>query len=470
MGFKEQVVHEGGHRYVLPRIKNMRCAVVAFLTPDLFDHTEEALWQQAVQSASYPGVSHVFLMPDTHSGFGVPIGGVVVSDSTLIQAGSGYDISCGVLYMKARGLTAADVADPLLRKRWIEEIELRVATGVGSYQPPKMKQQSYDFVRDVLRHGAAPLYVDPDLCERLSVPVDEEHFDERRVEKAISRAASQLGSLGGGNHFIEMQVDPVTGDVWLMIHTGSRGYGWQTAEHFYYAGATLRGIPSKRREESWLRMEEDLGKEYWAHHNSAANYAIANRHVIAAGVKEATEVVFGHSADVFYEISHNLIQRERIYLPDGSLVEGYVHRKGATRAFPGGHPDLWNTRWADTGHPCLIPGSMLHGAAILYPLEGAKATGCSVNHGSGRLLGRGEAKRELAAIHDEIDAEMKGARLRCADGTVIEGIVMNMERTPLDECGHAYKELDTVLGILEADGIAKVAHRMYPVANLKGLD
>jgi tRNA-splicing ligase RtcB len=172
---------------------------------------------------------------------------------------------------------------------------------------------------------------------------------------------------------------------------------------------------------------------------------------------------------VFYEISHNLVQEETLVLPDGSTKRGFVHRKGATRAFPPGHPDLAGTRWAATGHPCLVPGSMLQGAAILYPLEGAYRSACSVNHGAGRVMARGQAKRDLAPLQKDIDREMRSVT-RTFAGVPIRGIVTNTERTPLDECGHDYKNLDGVLQVLKDEGIARVAHRLYPVANIKGTD
>jgi len=469
MSFKYAVEWDGDSRCVLPKLAGMQCEVVAFLDRDLYEATDEATWRQAVQSASYEGVTHVFMMPDTHLGFGVPIGGVVVSQGTMIQAGSGYDISCGVLYMRIPGLHAAEVTDPAKRLAWIRAVEQRVATGLGSNRPPKMPRYSATQVKEFMVHGAESLGTSPDLCERLAMRVDEAHFDPERIDRAWNKAVPQLGSLGGGNHFIELQVDPADSSVWAMVHCGSRGYGWQTANHYYYEGARLRGLAPKRREEAHLMSDEDLGKEYWAHHNSAANYAIVNRHVIALGVSDATEEVFGHPAEVYYEISHNLIQEERIYLPNGELVEGFVHRKGATRAFPPGHPDL-TKKWKETGHPCLIPGSMKEGAAILFPMENAKKSGCSVNHGAGRLLGRGQAKREFKDIHDEIDAEMRDAEVKCHDGVVVKGIVMNSERTPLDECAHAYKSLDAVLNVLAQEEIAQVVHRVFPVANLKGLD
>jgi tRNA-splicing ligase RtcB len=444
----------------------MRADVHAFLNEHLLGKTSEALWQQAASSAGYEGVTGVYLMPDTHLGYGIPVGAVVVTDGTIIQAGSGYDISCGILYMRVPGLHAADVADTDSRRRWVAEVEKRVATGIGSKRPPLAPKINQKLVDKIFRYGAKALGVEADVCERQYIPIPQD-TNLKRVKRAHEKSRPQLGSVGGGNHFIELQVDRDDGSVWVMVHCGSRGYGWQTANHFFYEGAELRGLPTNRREDSWLYADEPLGKTYWAHHNSAANYAVANRHMIVNGVREATQEVWGREPAVYFEISHNLVQEETLVLPDGSKTRGFVHRKGATRAFPAGHPDLKRTRWEHTGHPCLIPGSMRDGAAILFPLPGAYQSACSVNHGSGRHMGRKQARRELSGIHDDIDREMRTIRRVCG-GVTIEGIVGNTKRTPLDECGHVYKDLDEVLGVLEAEGIAQVAHRMYPVANLKG--
>lgn len=468
MSFKHQVVQDGPNKFVLPKIGSMRCEVTAFLSPELHERTNEEMWADAARSASYEGAIGVYLMPDCHKGYVLPVGGVLVTEDTIVQAGSGYDISCGVVYLKVPGLSSSQVADWDRRKAWVAEVEKRVATGVGTHHPPLMRKASRQEMDEVFRFGAKALGVPKEQCERHYIEVGE-HFDEKLVEKAYDKAAPQLGSVGGGNHFVEMQVDRDDGSVWVMVHCGSRGYGWHTANHFFHAGAELRGLPNNRREQSFLYASEPLGQQYWAHHNSAANYAVANRHTIVGGVREATQQVFGADAEVYYEISHNLVQEETLVLPDGTTKRGFVHRKGATRAFPAGHPDLAGTPWFETGHPCLIPGSMLDGAAILFPKEGAYASGCSVNHGSGRHMGRGQAKRELSAIHDEIDAEMRTIERTCG-GVTIRGIVGNTERTPLDECGHVYKDLDAVLAVLEEENVAEVRHRMYPVANLKGAD
>lgn len=454
--------------YVLPRTGSMKVEAHAFFSESLFEASEESMWQQLAAAASYEGVIGAYLMPDAHSGYGVPVGCVVVTEDTIIQAGSGYDISCGVLYMRVPGLTAEHVADREKRERFVTQVETRVATGVGSRRPARMPRFSHKKGDEILRHGAKAIGVSADLCERQFIEVPED-IELDRIERAYEKVVPQLGSVGGGNHFIEMQVDRDTGEVWVMIHCGSRGYGWQTANHFFYEGAALRGLPKNRREDSWLRVDEPLGREYWAHHNSAANYAVANRHIIVHGVEEALESVFHAKAEVYYEISHNLVQEETLVLPDGSTKRGFVHRKGATRAFPAGHPDLAGTAWEKTGHPCLIPGSMYDGAAILFADRGASKAGFSVNHGSGRLMARGAAKRNLESKHDQIDREMRDV-VREFAGVKIRGIVGNTERTPLDECGHVYKNLDDVLAVLESEGIARVAHRLYPVANLKGTD
>jgi tRNA-splicing ligase RtcB len=467
MSFKYQAQKVSDNHYVLPRVGQMRVEAHAFLSDDLYAASEESVWQQIANGASYEGVIGAYLMPDCHRGYGVPVGSVIVTEDTIIQGGSGYDISCGALCMKVN-LGAKAVRSRHKRQQWVEEVEKRVATGVGSERPALMRRLGSRQVDEVLRYGAKSLGINEALCERRYIPIPET-LDLSHIEKAYSKVSDQLGSVGGGNHFIEMQVDRDDGSVWVMVHCGSRGYGWQTANHFFYEGAALRGLPKNRREDSWLRIDEPLGREYWAYHNSAANFAVANRHQIVVGVQEATQEVFNADLEVYYEISHNLVQEETLVLPDGTHKRGFVHRKGATRAFPAGHPDLVGTAWETTGHPCLIPGSMYEGAAILFPGDGAYKSACSVNHGSGRILGRSEAKRRLGHKQARIDNEMASVK-RTFGGVQIEGIVGNHKKTPLDECGHVYKDLDAVLAVLEAEGIARVEHRLYPVSNLKGAD
>jgi tRNA-splicing ligase RtcB len=468
MSFKYRAEQISSNHYVLPKVGAMKVEVHAYLSEALYEASEESMWSQIANGASYEGVTGAYLMPDCHSGYGVPVGSVVVTDNTIIQAGSGYDISCGVLNLKVPGLTAEDIQSKESRERWVREVELRVATGVGSDRPVKMPKFSARKADEILHYGAKALGVSSDLCERQFIHVPDD-MDMTKIERAYSKVVPQLGSVGGGNHFIEMQVEGSTGEVWVMVHCGSRGYGWQVANHFFYEGAKVRGLPANRREDSWLHADEPLGKEYWKYHNSAANFAVANRHLIVNGIQEALQNVYKVQGEVYYEISHNLVQEETLVLPDGTHKKGFVHRKGATRAFPAGHPDLVGTKWEKTGHPCCIPGSMMAGAAILFPGQGAYASGCSVNHGSGRVLARGEAKRRLGPDQDKIDAEMREVS-RTFNGVEVVGIVGNTAKTPLDECEHVYKDLDAVLSVLESESIATVAHRLWPVANIKGVD
>jgi tRNA-splicing ligase RtcB len=467
MSLKYAVTKVSDNHYVLPKVGEMKVEAHAFLSESLFEASEENVWQQISHGASFEGVTGAYLMPDTHTGYGVPVGSVIVTDGTIIQGGSGYDISCGVIYMKAN-LTAGSVKSKYNRERWVTEIEKRIQTGIRGERPKFMKRFPTDKTEEILRFGAKALGVDEALCERQYIPVPRD-LELKKISAAYDKVGPQLGSVGGGNHFIEMQCDRDSGEVYIMVHCGSRGYGWQLANYFFYEGAKLRGLPKNRREDSWLRADEPLGKEYWAYHNSAANFAVANRHIIVNGVREATQEVFNSDVNVYYEISHNLVQEETIVLPDGTQKRGFVHRKGATRAFPAGHPDLVGTQWETTGHPCLIPGSMYEGAAILFPLQGAYKTACSVNHGSGRILARGEAKRKLEHKQLRIDEEMANV-VRTFNGVQIEGIVGNHKHVPLDECAHVYKDLDTVLAVLEEEQIARVANRLYPIANLKGTD
>lgn len=468
MSFKyiAEKVSEG--HYVLPRVADMKVEAHAFLSDSLYEQSEEAMWDQLAKSASFEGVVAAHVMPDCHMGYVAPVGSVIVTDGTIIQAGSGYDISCGVLYMKVPGLKAEQVQDRDDRQRWVTEVEKRVATGKGSHRPTLARKFSSRQAEDILRFGAKALRVSEDLCERqyIELPAD---FDLNTVPKAFEKVVPQLGSVGGGNHFIEMQCDRDSGEVYIMIHCGSRGFGWQTADHFFNVGAEACGLPRGRKEESFVHKDSALGKAYWANHNAAANFAIANRHIIVEGVREATQEVFKADVEVYYEISHNMVQEETVTRPDGTTFRGFVHRKGATRAFPAGHPDLVGTAWEKTGHPCLIPGSMYDGAAILFADTNSAVSHHSVNHGSGRLMARGKAKRQLESSQDRINGEMRDV-VREFGGTQITGIVTNHQNVPLDECAHVYKGLDEVLDVLSVNKIARVAHRLYPICNLKGAD
>ncbi|GHG88851.1 RtcB family protein [Comamonas sp. JC664] len=450
MSWKQRLEKVSEGHYTLPKTKSMKVDADLFLSDKLLwgegpeqPGLEDSVFDQVVNAASFPGVTRVAVTPDCHLGYGVPIGTVVETDGILLPTAAGYDIGCGMVQLQTT-LMAEDVADATKRRRWIDEVTKRIAVGVGASRVQKQRRVTDRTFGDVVRHGAKALGRGNSVTERDYIPVEDDRVDI--PERAFGKR-EQLGSLGGGNHFTEMQVDQ-DGRVWVMLHTGSRGFGWNIAKHFFVEGAAQLGLKSRSEDHVWLDAESPLGRAYWNLHNMAANFAVANRLIIGEAVCDALEAVFGGTASVYYEISHNLIQKE---------AGKFVARKGATRAFPGGHPALKGTPWEKSGHPILIPGSMETGSAILFAEPGAEKSIYSVNHGSGRRMSRSEARRVLK--QDATDKRMAEA-----------GILLNTRQTPLDESGPCYKNLDDVLETVELAGLARVAHRLKPVACIKGAD
>lgn len=470
MSFKYQVTRVSDGKCVLPKVGKMHVDVLAFLSNDLYDHTSEELWKQAHDLASQESVVKVCLLPDTHEGAGVPVGSVVATTDTLLLSSIGYDISCGVAAIKVSGVSAKSLRSKTQRRKISDEIEKRVAIGVGSKRALTQRVYSEKQIEEILRYGAKALNVNESKCERTHLPVSDT-FNSKDIPEAQAKLTAQLGSLGGGNHFIELQVDKDSGDVWVMVHCGSRGFGWQAANWFFYEAAKLRGLPKNMRETASLRIDEPLGKKYIDFHNAAANYAIANRIVITNAISDALEESCGATAELFYDISHNLMQVEHVSLSASDTRQLLVHRKGATRAFYADHEDLpTNSTWKHVGHPCIIPGSMYAGAAFLTPLSGSNDSLCTVNHGSGRVLGRRDAKRKLEHKQNYIDDKMSNVKRVFGDSVSIEGVLVNSRHVQLDECDEVYKDLDDVLNVLTSEKIAKLDKRLYPVMNIKGSD
>jgi tRNA-splicing ligase RtcB (3'-phosphate/5'-hydroxy nucleic acid ligase) len=446
MSWKNTLEKISTSHFVLPRRKEMRCDVHLFLSDKLLfgegdePGVEEDVFAQMVNAATFPGATRVVLTPDCHVGYGVPIGTAIETEGTLLPTAAGYDIGCGMVQLKT-SLKSHQVADKEKRRLWMDEVVSRIGVGVGHGGGKKFAAKKFD---EIVRHGAHALKRNSSVAERACVPVEDDRVDvpERAYEKR-----GQLGSLGGGNHFCEMQVDEDE-NVWVMLHTGSRGFGWNIAKKFFVEGAFLLNLSRNKEDHVWLDIDSPMGKAYWNLHNMAANFAIANRLIIGDAVCEALEKVFGGEASVYYEISHNLIQRE------GGR---FVARKGATRALPKGHDILKDTVWEDTGHPILIPGSMETGSAILFANEGAKESLYSVNHGAGRRMSRTKARKQLS----QKDTDIRMSKL---------GVLLNTRNTPLDESGPCYKNLDDVLSAVETAGLATVAKKLRPVACIKGND
>jgi tRNA-splicing ligase RtcB len=437
-----------------------RVPVRLFLTPALLADAETTLYSQIVNATRFPGAKLVAITPDTHFGYGVPVGSVLLTDArngAVAMGPVGYDIGCGM--MSARSDVPADAATPEKKMRFNREVMDRVDLGAGgtSRRFGKLREKEFEeFVRGgaeyyVERYGAS---FDRSRAERHRIPVDDSWSIPWGGRGRPERGVTQLGSLGGGNHFIELQRSEQDGTLFVQVHTGSRGFGHGLATNYFDLA---------RAERPELGSDIDLGfftpdsRHYRDYLNAVAaggNYAILNRLILFEQIAEAFRVVFKRDLELIYEISHNLVQRET----HPEFGDVWVHRKGATRAFPAGHPSLRGTPWQETGHPVLIPGSNKDWSYILRPLAGASKCAYSVNHGAGRKLSRGEAIRTLS--QSEIDADYRRA-----------GVLVNIDgRVPIDEAAPCYKSSEEVIRAVVDSGLARIEHRLWPLASIKGGD
>jgi tRNA-splicing ligase RtcB (3'-phosphate/5'-hydroxy nucleic acid ligase) len=431
-----------------------------FLTPGLLESTEDILYRQIVNATKFPGVKLVAITPDAHYGYGVPVGCVLLTDAqtgAVAMGPVGYDIGCGIL--SARSEVPADAATYEKKLAFNSAVMRRVNMGAGG-KSVKLGGISESEFNNLVR-GGAEYYVekygatfDRSQAERHRLPVDDDWDPPWGGKGRPERGKSQLGSLGSGNHFIELQRCEQTDTLFLQAHTGSRGFGHGLATNYFEMA---------RAEKPDVITEIDLGyftpnsrhyRDYLNAVSAGGNFAIINRLVIFEQVAEAFGEVFGGELELIYEISHNLVQRE--WHPE--FGEVLVHRKGATRAFPAGHPALAGTMWEQTGHPVLIPGSNMDWSYILRPAAGAASSGYSVNHGAGRRMSRGEAARRLD--QREIDRQYLEA-----------GILVNTDgHVPIDEAAPCYKPIEEIIEAVVGAGLATVEYRMWPVTSLKGTE
>lgn len=448
MSLKYQCEPTGQGYYILD--KGVRRPVRLFLSRRLYEDSEESLYAQVKTATEYPGVLDVAITPDVHSGYVVPVGSVVATDGTLLQAACGYDIGCGMMAFRSH-VSKEKGLDDRLRRKFSEEVMKRVGLGVGHGGRYEFTLEEFD---RIIRFGAKALGYERGNSERDYFDVDE---DWRPPQTPVQRGIGQLGSLGGGNHFIELQHNQ-DGELWVMVHTGSRGFGHGLATHYIQAGKAWfaeKGIKLAGGSEAvYFEPGTPLYDGYRNAVAAGGNYAIANRLLIWQEVGTAFRRVFGEEPELVYELSHNLAQKE--VLPDGR--EAWVHRKGATRAFPAGHPMLKGTKWEATGHPVLIPGSMGDHSYILRPLPGAAKSLYSVNHGCGRRMSRGEAKRSLT--QSGVNKQLKGLNVLVNGGGDV----------PIDESPNVYKPAAEVIAAVVEAGLAEVAHTLTPIASIKGVD
>jgi tRNA-splicing ligase RtcB len=480
MSLIEQLERIDEYRWRIPRDKGrgMRTDVRVYASKPILDKiAKDASLEQAANVATLPGiVGSSLAMPDIHQGYGFPIGGVCATDlstGVVSPGGVGFDINCGVRLVRAN-LAVGDVR-PKLREL-VNQIFRDVPCGTGGSGFVKINQKELDQVlvegaRWMVRHGYGEQR-DAEYAEAGGALGDADPGDVS--DRAKERGRHQLGTLGSGNHFLEVQyVDQIADEqaaramglakdqVVVLIHSGSRGLGHQVCTDFLREmGAAMKkyGIEVPDRQLACVPIESKEGRAYLSAMRGAANFAWANRQGITHFLRGACKRIFGDSTqlDLIYDVCHNIAKHER-YEVDGKRRDVLVHRKGATRAFPPGHPEV-NPAYRDVGQPVFIPGSMGTASWVLAGQGGSmRETFGTTCHGAGRLLSRAAAKkgRDLQSVLKSL--EDAGIYVR---SETKQGI--------LEEIPEAYKDVDEVIEVVHNAGIAKKVARLRPMGVIKG--
>jgi tRNA-splicing ligase RtcB (3'-phosphate/5'-hydroxy nucleic acid ligase) len=472
-----ELIEETPWRWRIDPTGAMRVPGIVFASRDLLpDVVGDQSLDQVANVATLPGiVAASYAMPDVHWGYGFPIGGVAGTDvdegGVISPGGVGFDISCGVRMLSAP-LDRAEL-EPNLAPL-VEELFRLVPKGMGRGAVWDVGSEAE--LRRVLARGAVEAVErgfgnnrDLERCEDGGVL---EGADPAAIsQRALDRGLHQLGSLGSGNHFLEVQaIDRIddrdaaaalglhVGQVCVMIHSGSRGLGHQVCtDHVRTMEPAMAryGIRVPDRQLACVPVRSPEGETYLAAMAAAANYGRANRHVLATAARRAFGTVAGTDRlDLVYDISHNLAKLENHHV-DGRSRTLCVHRKGATRALPPGHPDLPDDL-ADVGQPVLVPGSMGTASYLLVGVEGSNAFH-SACHGAGRTLSRAAARKRVNIKTLQQELEAAGIKVHSRSG---RGLV---EEAPL-----SYKDVDAVVATVEEAGLARRVARLVPLGVIKG--
>jgi tRNA-splicing ligase RtcB len=437
--------------------------------------------EQVANVAFLPGIQYASLaMPDIHWGYGFCIGGVCATDpdegGVISPGGVGYDINCGVRLVRSN-LFYQDVKPHL--RTLIDELFRQVPTGVG-------KSGRYHFDKKELRHLLAegPSY----LVQRgLATPRDIDYTEARGrldgadpdavSDRALARGAEQCGTLGSGNHFLEVQVvDHIFDEeaarqmglekdmVCVMIHSGSRGLGYQVCDdalHMLRKAPEKYGIVLPDRQLACAPVNSPEGQQYIAAMRAAANFAWCNRQLLMAQTREVFEKVFGRpwtelQMNLVYDVCHNIAKFEE-HTIGGQRKRVWVHRKGATRAFPPDHPEI-PAAYRKIGQPVIIPGDMGRASWVLVGQPGSMAkTFGTTCHGAGRAMSRTAAVKEASGRRIDKELEAKGIIARAQSH---KGLA--------EEQPKAYKNVDDVVEVVDRAGLSKKVARLRPIGVIKG--
>jgi len=472
-----KLIEETPYRFRIDPSGDMRVPGVVFASKRLLPEAAgDRSLQQVANVATLPGiVGASYAMPDIHWGYGFPIGGVAATDvragGVVSPGGVGFDISCGVRLLGA-DLSRAEFAE--VRDKLMDALARKTPRGAGkgAIWPMKSRRE----LERVLTGGAR--YVveqgkgsqrDLDRCEEFGAVSD---ADPGQVsDRAVERGLAQLGSLGSGNHFLEVQaVEQVhdekiaaafglrEGQVCVMIHCGSRGLGHQVCtDHVRGMERAMpkHGIRVPDRQLACVPVESAEGRAYLGAMAAAANYARANRHLLGLAAAEVFRTITGRGLELIYDISHNLAKLEW-HQVGGERRELCVHRKGATRALPPRHPDL-PPDLSEVGQPVLIPGSMGTGSYVLagVPDGGAFHSTC---HGAGRVLSRTQAVKS-------VDVTKMLDQLERRHGIAVRGA---SRRGLAEEAPEAYKDVSEVVSVAERAGLCRIVAKLVPLGVVKG--
>ncbi len=482
MALKDKLKILDDNRYQIPVSVSDGMRVPGIIYTDTRENLppEEGALQQVANVATLPGiVRHSLAMPDIHSGYGFPIGGVAATalrNGVISPGGVGFDINCGVRLLKSdiESRDARRLADTIGAKLFST-----IPSGVGSRGDIVTAGKNLE---DVLTKGAGWALAkgygwdeDIEFCEENGCL--ETNTLDGVSETARDRGRDQIGTLGAGNHFIEVQeiaeifderaaadMGLHAGCVTVMIHSGSRGLGAQVCQdsiRLVSSAMKKYGVEVPDRQLACVPVDSDEGREYYAAMAAAANYAWANRHCMAHLVRGVFEDIFKSSAQqlglhTVYDVSHNIAKFEE-HVVDGKPRELCVHRKGATRAYPPGHKDI-PSAYNSIGQPVLIPGDMGRASYVLTGTEKAMSeTWGSVCHGAGRCKSRTEALKQFSRASVISDLDNKGIILHARN-----------RKTIAEEAPGAYKNVADVVAVCEKAGLANKVALLKPIIVIKG--
>jgi tRNA-splicing ligase RtcB len=455
----------------------MRVPAVIYASEPLIREMDQKVYEQAVNVAMLPGIVKAsYAMPDAHWGYGFPIGGVAAFDpdqgGVVSAGGVGFDISCGVRCLHT-GLARGDILS--VQKQLAERLYRGIPAGVGSTGALRLDDRQME----AMLSGGARWAVDNGWGTSRDLDRIEERGEMSGAqpgsvsEKAKRRQRDEMGTLGSGNHYLEVQEVTALydvaigrafglkqGDVIVMIHCGSRGLGHQIGTEFLSrmaVSAATYGIRLADRELACAPIHSEVGQEYLGAMRAAINCALANRQILTHLTREIFAGVLPQAQlDLLYDVSHNTCKVEE-HRVDGGIRRLFVHRKGATRAFGPGHPDVPES-FREVGQPVLIGGSMGTGSYVLAGTRESEALAfSSACHGAGRAMSRHQALRTWKGRQVVDELAGRGILIRSPSS-----------RGVAEEAPGAYKDVSAVVDAAEAAGLARKVARVEPLICIKG--